>query len=91
MLPIILDLGSRPQGPTFANGYPQVRRVDCASAEPIGPDAAADVQPNVNPNGRLQLLWRTNASWAGTCRSLVVRLGFTGWTGADAIFTVRFA
>ena len=90
-LPIILDLGSLPQGPTFANGYPLVRRVDCASGEPIGTDAPADVQANANPNGRLQLLWRTNGNWAGTCRSLVVRLGFTGWTGADAIFTLRFA
>jgi hypothetical protein len=90
-LPIILELGSRPQGPTFANGYPLMRRVDCDSGEPIGPDAAADVQANVNQSGRLQLLWRTNGTWAGSCRSLVVRLGFAGWTGADANFTIRFA
>ena len=78
--------GCPPRGPGSTCEF-----VDCASGEPIGPDAAADVQPNVNPNGRLQLLWRTNGSWAGSCRSLVVRLGFAGWTGADASFTIRFA
>jgi virginiamycin B lyase len=90
-LPIILELGSRPQGPTFANGYPLVRPVDCETGEPTGPDAPADVQANVTPGGRLQLLWRTSGGWAGGCRSLVVRLGLAGWTGADAIFAVRFA
>jgi virginiamycin B lyase len=90
-LPIILELGSRPQGPTFVNGYPKVRRVDCQSGDPAGPDQPADVQANVNPSGRLQLLWRTNGSWAGSCRSLVVRLGFSGWSAAEAVFTVQFA
>ena len=61
------------------------------SGDATGPDAAADVQANVNQSGRLQLLWRTNGNWAGSCRSLVVRLGFAGWTGVDAIFTVRFS
>ncbi|HEX5937470.1 MAG TPA: hypothetical protein VFZ75_07270, partial [Actinomycetota bacterium] len=72
-------------------GYPLVRRVNCESGDPAADDQAADVQANVNPGGRLQLVWRTKANWADSCRSLVLRFGFTGWTGADANFTVRFA
>jgi virginiamycin B lyase len=91
VIPIMLELGGRPQGPIFASGSPLVRAVDCSTGEATGPDEPADVQPNLNGNGRLQLNWRTGAGWSGTCRSLVVRLGLDGWSGADAVFTLRFA
>jgi len=91
VIPIILELGSSPQGPVFATGYPLVHAVECATGEATGPDAAANVQANLTNNGRLLLQWRTGAGWSGTCRSLVVRLGLNGWTGADAVFTLRFA
>jgi hypothetical protein len=68
-----------------------VRAVDCATGDTATGDTAADVQANVTNDGRLQLLWRTGAGWSGTCRSLVVRLGFGGWSDADAVFTLRFA
>jgi hypothetical protein len=74
----------------FANGYPLVRAVDCATDESTGSDAAANVKATLLNNGRLQLQWQTEAGWAGTCRSLVVRFGFNGWSGADAMFTLRF-
>jgi virginiamycin B lyase len=90
-LPVILEMGGRPEGPTFAAGYPLVRRVDCDTDEPLGDEQPADVQANVSQSGRVQLLWRTRANWAGSCRSLVVRFGYTGWTNADAVFTVQFA
>jgi virginiamycin B lyase len=92
VIPIILDLGSRrPRGPMFANGYPLVRAADCATHEPTGSDEAANVKTTLTNNGLLLLQWRTGAGWGGTCRSLVVRLGLNGWTGADAVFTLRFA
>jgi virginiamycin B lyase len=90
VIPIILELGRRPQGSVFEDGYPLVRAVDCATDDPTGSDTAADVQANLN-NGRLLLLWRTGADWGGSCHSLVVRFGFDGWAGADAVFTLRFA
>jgi virginiamycin B lyase len=90
VIPIILELGRRPQGSVFEDGYPLVRAVDCATDDPTGYDTAADVQANLN-NGRLLLLWRTGADWGGSCHSLVVRFGFDGWAGADAVFTLRFA
>jgi virginiamycin B lyase len=89
-LPIQLELGSRPAGPVFQNGYPRVQAVDCATHDPVGPEAAADVQASLGGNGKLQLLWRTGPGWAGTCRSLIVRFGLNGWTDADAVFTLRF-
>ena len=46
---------------------------------------------NLSNKGRLMLQWRTGSNWGGTCRSLVVRLGLNGWTGADAVFPVRLA
>ena len=89
-IPITVGLGGRPQGPVFAAGYPKVRQVDCDTHDPIGADAPADVQAHVLGNGLLLIQWRTDASWSGTCRALVVRLGFSGWSGADADFTLRF-
>ena len=90
-IPVQLELGGRPGGSLFQNGYPKVQQVDCGTHDPIGPEAAADVQASLGGNGRLQLLWRTGAGWAGSCRSLIVRFGLIGWTNADAVFTLRFA
>ena len=88
-LPIILDLGSRPQGPTFADG---TRRSGASTARAASRSAPTR-PPTSSPSTRTVACSSCgrNGSWAGTCQSLVVRLGFTGWTGADAIFTVRFA
>jgi hypothetical protein len=91
VIPITLGLGGRPQGAVFASGYPKVRQVNCDTHEPIGADAPANVQANVLGNGQLMIQWRTDASWNGSCRALVVRLGFAGWSGADADFVLRFA
>jgi hypothetical protein len=91
VIPIILELGTHPQGSVFANGFPLVHAADCATGDATGPDEAASVQANLSNNGRLQLLWRTGSGWGGTCRSLVVRFGLNGWSGADAVFTLRFA
>ncbi len=65
--------------------------MDCATGEATGPDGPANVQANVQGNGRLMLPWRTGADWGGTCRALVVRLAFAGWSDADAVFELRFA
>jgi virginiamycin B lyase len=91
VIPIILELSAKPQGPVFASGYPLVRAVDCATKQAIGPDANADVRAKINNNGQLLLQWRTGAGWSGSCRSLVVRFGFDGWSDADAVFTPQFA
>jgi streptogramin lyase len=92
VIPITLELGSRPPGgPIIANGYPLVRPVNCATGEATSPDGPANVQANVQGNGRLMLQWRTGAGWGGSCRALVVRLAFPGWSDADAVFRLHFA
>jgi hypothetical protein len=90
VIPIILELGGHPQGSVFANGYPLVRKVQCATGEVLA-EQPASVQANLSNNGRLMVQWRTEGGWGGSCRSLVIRLGLDGWSGADAVFTVRFA
>jgi hypothetical protein len=89
-IPIILELGSRPRGQVFADGYPLMRTVACATHEATGPDVAANVKTHLSKHGHLLLQWRTGTGWGGTCRSLVVGLGLDGWTGAQAVFTLRF-
>ena len=92
VIPIILDLGSRPTGgQVFTSGYPSVRVVDCETGAPTGPDEPASVQANLSGNGRLVLLWQTGGGWGGSCRSLVVRLAYDGWSSADAVFKLHFA
>jgi virginiamycin B lyase len=90
VIPIILELGSRPRGPVLAEGSPVMRAVDCATHEATGPAAAANVKTHLNKRGHLVLQWRTSAGWGHSCRSLVVRLGLDGWSSADAVFTLRF-
>jgi virginiamycin B lyase len=91
VIPIILELGGSAQGSVFAGGSPLVHAVNCATGETTGPDQAANVQANLTNNGRLLLQWRTSPGWSGSCRSLVVQFGFSGWSSADAEFTLRFA
>jgi virginiamycin B lyase len=90
VIPIILELGSRPAGgQVFASGYPLVRAVDCETGAPTGPDEPASVKANLSGNGRLMLL--TDGGWGGSCRSLVVRLAYDGWSSADAVFKLHFS
>jgi sugar lactone lactonase YvrE len=90
-IPIQIDLGSKPTGAAiFAGGFPGVHETDCATRAVIGPDEPADVQANLSRTGRLLLQWRTGAGWAGTCRSLVLRFAWTGWSEADAVFTLHY-
>lgn len=91
VIPITIELGSRPaRAPIFAEGSPTVRRVDCDTKAVVGGDEPADVDASVSRNGRLLLRWRTEAGWDGTCRSLVLRLAWDGWSDAEAVFTLHF-
>jgi hypothetical protein len=91
VIPITLELGSaQPGGAIFAAGYPKVVQADCDTKDPIGGEQPADVQASVGGNGRVLILWRTGGDWAGTCRSLVLRFAWDGWSDADAVFTLHF-
>jgi hypothetical protein len=63
----------------FATGYPQSEKVDCNSAGSLD-----DIEETVTAGGsslsydasldQYNYVWKTDKSWAGTCRKLIVRL-----------------
>ena len=88
-IPISLELEPGLAGDPFAAGYPSVVRTDCSTNERYGGTEAADVGATVSAAGRIHVLWRTDAAWAGSCRSLVLRFAWDGWSDAEAVFTIR--
>jgi hypothetical protein len=88
-----LGLGGRaPQNASdlVASGFPVTQQVDCADpATTIGTASPADVRL-LTRQDVLVTRWRTQRSWAGTCRALTFRFVAAGWTGADATFVVAF-
>jgi hypothetical protein len=48
------------------------------------------VDAHVNKDGGFHLVWKSQASWAGTCRVLVLRFDVPGWRDANVAFLVRF-
>jgi virginiamycin B lyase len=88
-IPISLELEPGLAGNPFADGYPRVVRTDCATGERSGEAAAAEADASVSAAGRVHVLWRTDAAWAGSCRSLVLRFAWDGWSDAEAVFTIR--
>ena len=72
----------------FAPGIPMTQRVDCGDpSRSIGPAQRASADVNVNGDGRFHLVWKSEKSWARTCRALVL-----SFDGPDAAlrFLVRF-
>lgn len=74
-----------------ATGFPVSRHVDCADPSvTLSAAAPADVRLNTRQH-LLVTRWRTERSWAGTCRAITFRFVATGWTGAGATFVVSFS
>lgn len=78
-IPVKFSLGGNFGLSIFAAGYPRVQKVDC------GTSAAADeVEQTVTAGasslsydaatGQYSYTWKTNKSWAGSCRLLVIKL-----------------
>ncbi len=40
--------------------------------------------------GGLDVRWRTDREWTGSCRAFVLRFTPAGWSGTDAVFVARF-
>ena len=73
-----------------ASGFPLSRQVDCAERSvTLGPATPADVRLATRRD-LLVTRWRTDRSWAGTCRAIVFRFSAAGWRGSDATFVVSF-
>ncbi len=90
-----LDLGlglTRPADALLfvAPGYPRSRQVSCADpSQAIGEPEPADVKLQLKQGG-LDVRWRTDREWTGSCRAFVLRFTPAGWSGADAVFVARF-
>jgi hypothetical protein len=73
----------------FAAGYPMSQQIACDSSAPL-----ADVEGTTTSGGstltyspdQYHYNWKTDSSWAGTCRQLVVRLN----DGTDHIALFKF-
>ena len=75
----------------FAAGFPLTQQVDCGDPSvAIGPAQTPDVDAHVNKDGSLHLVWKSEARWAGTCRTLILRFDVSGWRDASVVFLVRF-
>jgi hypothetical protein len=78
-IPVKFSLGGNYGLSIFAAGYPKSQQVACSGGAPID-----DVEQTVTAgnsslqydaaNGQYSYTWKTDKSWAGQCRQLVVRL-----------------
>jgi hypothetical protein len=96
-VPIVLDLRGDHGPNILAAGYPKSEPMDCHnwSASPTGPASTATTSTvQYNPaTGRYGLHWRTDKSWAGTCRRLVVVFGLDvqGYAGGEVDMDFAFS
>ncbi len=77
-IPVKFSLGGDRGLGILGSGSPTVQQVDCATQAPIGTASPISViggglQYNPTEDG-YTLVWRTERSWAGTCRLLTVAL-----------------
>jgi streptogramin lyase len=76
----------------LAGGSPTSWQVDCADpSTDLGDPAPAQGALTASSSGRYTYVWRTDASWAGTCRAFQVVFDAPGWEGGSATFLVSFA
>ena len=77
----------------FAAGYPKSQNINCTSSA-----LQDDIEQTVTAGGssltydaatdRYSYIWKTDKSWAGTCRQLIVR--FSDSTGTEQYATFKF-
>jgi len=77
-IPVKFGLGGDEGLDVFEAGYPKVQRIDCASGatfDEVEETAVSGSSPLTYDalTGRYQYIWKSDLSWAGSCRQLVVR------------------
>ena len=78
-VPVKFSLGGDKGMNIFAPGYPQSVQVSCGSGEVLGEPSlvsspGASSLSYASGSDQYSLVWKTEKSWAGTCRQLVVKL-----------------
>ena len=77
-IPVKFSLGSNQGLEVLAKGYPNSQKIGCISGAPM--DAieetvsAASSSLSVSAAGQYTYVWKTSTAWAGTCRTLTVKL-----------------
>jgi hypothetical protein len=78
-VPVKFSLNGFQGAGVLADGYPQVAQVECGAGEEPdhGEPAGAGGRPELvyrARSDRYRFLWRTERSWAGGCRQLILKL-----------------
>jgi hypothetical protein len=74
-VPVKFSLGGDFGLGVFEAGYPQSAPISCATGEETGSASPTASSTGLTfADGRYHYNWRTEASWSGTCRALVVKL-----------------
>ena len=77
-VPVNFSLGGNYGLNIFAQGYPKVQAVNCSSGAPtdeIEQTVTAGASLSYDAaSGQYSYTWKTDKSWAGSCRQLTIRL-----------------
>jgi Tol biopolymer transport system component len=78
-VPVKFSLGGDQGFDVFAAGYPKSQQIDCDSAMPVDTleQTATAGESGLSyeaATGEYSYVWKTEKSWAGTCRQLAVKL-----------------
>jgi Tol biopolymer transport system component len=78
-IPLIFSLGGNQGLNIFASGYPKSQTIACDATAPAdGIDSTVTAGGSSlsydSSSGRYTYVWKTDKSWAGSCRALIVKL-----------------
>jgi hypothetical protein len=78
-IPVIFSLGGNLGLNIFASGYPKSQMIPCDSTAPAdGIDSTLTAGGSSLTydagSGRYSYIWKTDKSWAGTCRALILKM-----------------
>jgi virginiamycin B lyase len=89
-VPVGLDLGVNTGKKVMAAGSPMSEQVSCDDPSLVLGTPGAGGKVQASSGGHVELVWKTDRAWRGTCRRLVLSFAPEGWNTADAMFLVRF-
>jgi hypothetical protein len=76
-IPVKFSLGGNKGVDVFAPGYPASQQISCSGGAPVGPVEPLDLADGGLSQGsdkKYNFNWKTEKSWEGTCRQLIVKL-----------------
>jgi virginiamycin B lyase len=86
-----LEMGVSAVRNVMAPGFPMSEQVSCDDPSVVLGPPGDGGKVNGSNGGHVDLVWKTDKAWAGTCRRLVLGFSPEGWNTAHAMFAVRFS